>query len=160
MKDILCIYHSRTGNTRKAIEEIAKTLDAEVVEITDGIVRTGTAGFVRSGCDAMRHTTLPLEPFQTERPLEDYRLVIIGTPLWAGRCSSVTRQFLKRYGRKIKKAAFVVTRGSNHRSTEVFEQMERYVPAGSVANTSLRLNSVGYDFWRDEFLRDVQEYLR
>ena len=30
MKDILCIYYSRTGNTKKAMEEIAEALDAEI----------------------------------------------------------------------------------------------------------------------------------
>ena len=29
MSDILCIYYSRTGNTKKAVEKIARELDAE-----------------------------------------------------------------------------------------------------------------------------------
>ena len=32
MSDILCIYYSRTGNTKKAMEEIAAALDAELAE--------------------------------------------------------------------------------------------------------------------------------
>lgn len=32
MSDILCIYYSRTGNTKKAVEKIARELDAEVLE--------------------------------------------------------------------------------------------------------------------------------
>ena len=36
MSDILCIYYSRTGNTRRAVKEIAEALDAEIVAITDG----------------------------------------------------------------------------------------------------------------------------
>ena len=35
MHDILCIYYSRSGNTRAAAEEIAAALDAELAEITD-----------------------------------------------------------------------------------------------------------------------------
>ena len=35
MSDILCIYYSRTGNTKKAMEEIAAALDAELVELRD-----------------------------------------------------------------------------------------------------------------------------
>ena len=31
MSDILCIYYSRTGNTKKAMEEIAAALDAELL---------------------------------------------------------------------------------------------------------------------------------
>ena len=47
MSDILCIYYSRTGNTRRAVEEIAGALDAEVVAITDDRDRSGWKGYLR-----------------------------------------------------------------------------------------------------------------
>lgn len=159
MSDVLCIYYSRSGNTKKAMEEIAAALDAELVEITDGVDRSGTAGWLRSGMDAMRKTTEPLKPFETERPLQDYRLVIVGSPVWAGRCSSVTRGFLKKHGKKLTNAAYVVTRGSEKRDEEIYNQMDLYVPAGHVAAVSLRSGSVGYTFWQEEFLRQVREFL-
>ena len=37
MRDILCMYYSRTGATRQAMTEIAQALDAELVELTDGV---------------------------------------------------------------------------------------------------------------------------
>ena len=43
MSDILCIYYSRTGNTKKAMEEIASALDAELAELRDGVDRSGSA---------------------------------------------------------------------------------------------------------------------
>ena len=42
MRDILCMYYSRTGATRQAMTEIAQALDAELVELTDGVDRSGT----------------------------------------------------------------------------------------------------------------------
>ena len=159
MSDVLCIYFSRTGNTRKAMEEIAEALGAELVEITDGVDRSGTSGWLRSGMDAMRKSTEPLKPFETERPLKDYRLVIVGTPAWAGRCSSVVRGFLKKHGGKIARAAYVVTRGSEKRDEAIYDQMDLYVPAGHCAAVSLRSGSVGYTFWQEEFLRQVREVL-
>ena len=159
MSDVLCIYYSRSGNTRKAMEEIATALDAELVEITDGVDRSGTAGWLRSGMDAMRKTTEPLVPFETGRPLQEYHLVIVGTPVWAGRCSSVIRGFLKKHGRKLTNAAYVVTRGSEKRDEDIYNQMDLYVPAGHEAAVSLRTGSVGYTFWQEEFLRQVREFL-
>lgn len=159
MSKILCIYYSRSGNTKQAMEEIAQALDAELVEITDGVDRSGTAGWLRSGRDAMRRTLEPLKPFETERPLQEYQLVVVGTPVWAGRCSSVTRAFLKKYGKKLTNAAYVVTRGSEKRDEAVYEQMDLYVPAGHKAAVSLRSGSVGYSFWKEEFLRQVREFL-
>ena len=37
MSDILCMYFSRTGNTRTAMQELAGELDAELVELTMSI---------------------------------------------------------------------------------------------------------------------------
>ena len=159
MSDVLCMYYSRTGNTKKAVEEIARELDAEVVELRDDADRSGAGGWLRCGLDAMRRTTRPLLPFETERPLSDYRLVVVASPVWAGRCSSVTRGFLKQHGKKLSNAAYVVTRGSEDKSEEVFEQMDLYTPCGHVAAVSLRVGSVGYAFWREEFLRQVREFL-
>lgn len=159
MKDVLCIYYSRTGNTKKAMEEIAAELDAELVEIRDDVSRGGALGWLRCGLDAMRRTTRPVSDFQTERPLSAYRLVVIGTPIWAGRCSSVVRSFLKKHGKELRGAAYVATRGSEDRSEEVFEQMDLYAACGHKAAGTLRLDSVGYEFWREEFLRQVREFL-
>ena len=47
MKDVLCIYYSRTGNTKKAMEEIAQALDAELLELKDGVERGGLRGWNR-----------------------------------------------------------------------------------------------------------------
>ena len=105
MSDILCVYYSRTGHTKQAMEEIAQALDAELAEISDGMDRSGALGVLRSGLDAMRRTTRPIKSFQPRRPLESYRLVIVGSPIWAGRCSSVVRGFLKPYGKMISNAA-------------------------------------------------------
>ena len=93
MSDILCIYYSRSGRTRQVMEEIAQELEAELVELHDGVDRAGVRGILRSGLDAMRRTPQPVEPIQTAQNLKDYRLVILGTPTWAGRCSSVMRSW-------------------------------------------------------------------
>lgn len=159
MKDVLCMYYSRTGHTKKAMEEIARELDAELVELQDGVARGGLGGWLRCGLDAMRRTTPPIRPFETERPVKDYRLVIVGSPVWAGRCSSAARDFLKRYGKELQNAAYVITRGSEDKSEEVFEHMDLYTPCGHRAAVSLRSGSVGYAFWQEEFLRQVRDFL-
>ncbi|MFR6695035.1 MAG: flavodoxin family protein [Dysosmobacter sp.] len=126
MRDVLCIYYSRTGNTKRVMETIAKEMDAELLALTDGVERSGLRGWLRSGMDAMRKDCPDVLPFETERKLENYRLVIVGTPVWAGRCSSVIRSFLKNHGGELNRVAYVLTRGSEHK-------MRGYLPAdGSV----------------------------
>ena len=43
--NILCIYYSRTGNTKKAMEEVAEALDCECLEIRAGILLPGPSAF-------------------------------------------------------------------------------------------------------------------
>ena len=159
MSDVLCIYYSRTGNTAKAMEEIAQALGAEVVEIRDGVVRSGWRGAIRSGLDAMKRDCDPLLPFETERPLSDYRLVIVGTPVWGGRCSSPIRGLLKRRGLEMSRVAYVLTRSGNRRCVSVYDQMDLYTADKHILEVSLQPGSVGYTFWRDKFISDVQQYL-
>lgn len=159
MSDILCIYYSRTGATRRAIKEIAELLGAEVTAITDDTERDGWRGYLRCGMDAMKTSTRPLRPFQTEKPIEDYKLVIVGTPVWAGRCASPVRALLKRRGLEMKNVAYVVTRGAVQRSEEVYEQMDLYTAAPHCLAVSLRPGSEGYDFWRNDFVQNVRRHL-
>ena len=126
MRDVLCIYYSRTGNTKRVMETIAKEMDAELLALTDGVERSGLRGWLRSGMDAMRKDCPDVLPFETERKLENYRLVIVGTPVWAGRCSSVIRSFLKNHGGEMKRVAYVLTRGSEHKSEDIYRQMDQY----------------------------------
>ena len=159
MSDILCMYYSRTGNTKKAMEEIAGALGAELVELSDEVDRSGWKGWLRCGIDAMRRTTAPLKPFQTEKALKEYKLVILGTPVWAGRCSSVLRGFLKKYGKHLQNAAYVLTRSGEDKYEEIYDQLDMYTPCGHQVTASLRCGSVGYVFWQEEFLRQVREYM-
>jgi len=159
MSNVLCIYYSRTGHTKQAMEEIAQALDAELVEITDGMDRSGALGAFRCGLDAMRRNTKPLRSFETRQSMKKYRLVILGTPVWAGRCSSVARDFLKRYGKDLQNVAYVITRGSEDKNEEVYDQMDQYTPDGHRAAVSLRVGAVGHVFWQEEFLRQVRDFL-
>jgi flavodoxin len=151
------MYYSRTGNTKRAMEEIARALDAELVELEDGVDRSGAKGWLRSGLDAVRRSSPKVK---YKWPLSDYRLVIVGTPVWAGRCSAPVRGFLKQNGRDIRNASYVITRGSEDKNEDVFQQMDLYAPCGHRTAASLRVGSVGYEFWQEEFLRQTQEFLK
>lgn len=159
MSDILCIYYSRTGHTWNAVCEIADALDAETVQITDDRDRSGWRGYIRCGMDAMKTSTRPLLPFQTEKPLSEYRLVIIATPVWAGRCASPIRALLKRRGLELSNVAYVVTRSTTQRSEEVYDQMDMYTGQTHRLAVSLRPDSEGYEFWRNDFIQNVRRLL-
>ena len=133
MSDILCLYYSRSGNTRQTMAEIAEALEAELVEFT--------------------------EKFETAKPLEEYRLVILGSPVWAGRCASPVRGLLKRRGQELSRVAYVLTRGGDKRYEEVYRQMDSYTAQPHLLEVSLRPGAVGYEFWRDKLVGEVRRYL-
>ncbi len=159
MSDILCLYYSRTGKTRAVMQDVAEALDAELVEITDGIDRSGALGFFMSGIDAMRRGTHKTQPFHTEKDLEDYKLVILGSPIWAGRCSSVIRGFLKRRGLELQNVAYVLTRSSEHKDEDIFDQMDLYTANKRLAAVSVCYDNIGYHFWRDQFISEAKNVI-
>ena len=156
MSNILCIYYSRSGKTRQAMEAVAADLEAELVELTDGVDRKGNLRAVAACFDAVRKATRPLEPFQTAKPIDQYDLVIIGTPVWAGRCCSVIREFLKKYGSDLSRVAYLLTRGSKRKYEEVCRQMDTYTAAPHLYWASLQAGSAGEAFWRTEFIRQIR----
>jgi len=159
MANILCVYYSRSGKTRQEMEFIARELDAELVELTDGVNRKGSIRAVASCFDAVRRSTRPLGPYETRLPIEEYDLVIIGTPIWAGRCCSVIREFLKKCGSDLHRVAYVMTRGSKQKYVEVCQQMDLYTAEPHLFWASLRVGSAGVAFWRAEFIRKVRGLL-
>ncbi len=156
MPNILCVYYSRTGNTEKLMQEIAADLNGELLKLDDGVDRSGLRGWLRSGLQAMSRRLPAVKPPETELPLSIYDLVIIGTPVWAGRCSSPVRSFLVEYGNELRRVAYVITRSSDVHYEEIFEQMDLYVPIPRLSAVSIRPNTVGAAFWREEFLTTIR----
>lgn len=157
MPYILCVYYSRTGSTEKLMREIAAELNCEAVKLDDGVDRSGMRGWFRSGMQAMARRLPKVKPFKTALPLGVYDLVIIGTPVWAGRCSAPVRSFLSQYGEELRRVAYVITRSSEVRYEDVFDQMDLYVHTPRIGGVSIRPDSVGAAFWRDEFLTKVRD---
>lgn len=156
-KNILCLYYSRTGSTEKLMGEIAQELGCECLKLEDGVNRAGLMGWLRSGMQAMARNIPPVQKPETRLPLGEYDLVILGTPVWAGRCSAPMRSFLRDHGEELGPVAYVITRGSDNRYDEVFDQMDLYVKDPRVKDVSIRPNTVGSTFWRDEFLTGLRE---
>lgn len=155
-KKILCLYYSRTGKTEALMQEIAGELSCEAVKLEDGVSRSGPMGWLRSGMQAMSRHVPPVRKPETKLPLGEYDLVILGTPVWAGRCSAPVRSFLLEYGESLGPVAYVITRGSDVHYDEVFDQMDLYVRKPRVKAVSIRLGAVGSTFWRDEFLASLR----
>ncbi len=111
-KRILIVWYSRTGTTRTVGEQLAEALGdgVEVEELADTKKRGGPLGFIGAGRDALRRTLVPIEPVRCD-PTK-FELVVVGTPIWAGRMASAVRTYLTDHHGGVGRAAFFYTAAS------------------------------------------------
>ena len=118
-RNILVVYYSRTGSTRKVAEYITKQLGADMEMIIDMKKRSGVFGFVIGGMDAlMRKET---EISEIKKDPSKYDLVIVGSPLWAGNIPPAIRTYLNKYKANIESVAFFATSGGSSQG-KIFEE--------------------------------------
>lgn len=109
MKKVVA-YYSRTGNTKFVAERIAEQLGADLCEVTDKKNRQGRLVFLTGGLAALREKLTDIE---VSKPIEEYDLVIVGSPVWAGKIAPATRKLLVTNDFSEKFVAIFVTLGGN-----------------------------------------------
>ncbi len=141
----IVLYYSRTGNTKKVAEFISYGLGCESTKILDKKDRSGLSGYIRGGWDAWRENRTDIgftEDFDPSR----YDLLVVGTPVWAGKPSPAVRTFITDLEEKVGDIAFFCTLGGTGDKT-TFQKLEELYgepPVASVAVTEKELNSNTY----------------
>ena len=153
------VSYSLSGNTKGIADRLHKELGGTMTEIETVVPYTGDYNaIVAQGEDEIRRGFMPdIRPLGANAA--DYDTVILGTPVWAGRCSSVIRGFLKRRGYEIQNAAYLITHKSEQDYKDVFRQMDLYLQTPHVAEVSLCPDSAGYHFWRDQFVKACSDFI-
>ena len=105
----LVVYYSRTGVTRQCAQTLAKTVGAEIEEIADPTRRGGFIGFMRSGYEASLNRLVRIGDLK-HNP-KDFDLVVVCTPVWAGKPASPVTTFIKKYQSSIRNIAILLTHG-------------------------------------------------
>jgi len=129
----LIVYYSRTGNTKKVAEELANKLDSEAIEIIDEKDRSGGIGWIGAGKDALKKNFTTIKPILKD--ISKYDLIIIGTPIWAGKMTPALRTFIKNYKEKIKNYAVFTTAGSSS-SESLFIEIKKLMGMESKINSA------------------------
>ena len=89
----LCLYYTRTNTTKTAVEHLAKLLNADVVEYTDGKDRSGIKGYI-GACFAKIREDVEIKG---DIDLSSYDRVIIGMPIWAEGPCVIGKAFIDKY---------------------------------------------------------------
>ena len=107
---ILVAYYSKSGNTRKIAEELAKNLKADIDEIKDKKRRGFFGTWIKGTRQAMNQKSS--EIIFNKNP-KDYDLIVLGGPVWAWNLIPPLRSYLEKNKNSIKKLAFFLTYGGN-----------------------------------------------
>lgn len=105
----LVVYYSRTGVTKGIAEEISKTINCDIEEILDKENRSGIIGYIKSGYETVRNKVSEIEPPKND--LANYELLIIGTPVWAGKMAVPVKTYIEQNRDKIPNLACFCTCG-------------------------------------------------
>ncbi|HOX07876.1 MAG TPA: flavodoxin [Planctomycetota bacterium] len=139
----LVVFYSRTGNTRKVAQALARELGAEAEKINEPETRGGLLGYLLAGRDAALKRLTPIEPLAFDPAA--YDLVVLGTPVWAWTMASPVRTFLTEQAAKLKGVAFFCTQGGSG-AERAFRQMEELAGRKPVATLALLEKELKGDF--------------
>ncbi len=120
----LVVYYTRSGNTRFVAETIAAEIGSDVEEVVDLKKRSGVFGYLSGGSDARRGKETEIAP--TKKSPSEYDLVIVGSPIWAGRHVPAITTYLKMNDVSGKKVAVFFTQGG--KKPQGFEQVKALMP--------------------------------
>lgn len=119
----LVVYYSRTNVTKSLAEKIASEINADTEEIIPKVNYQGKIGYIRGGKDAMSEKIVELEGLKHDP--NEYDIVYIGGPVWAGKAANPVISYLKQNEGKFTNVKFFMTAGKSGFESS-FKQMEKY----------------------------------
>jgi flavodoxin len=105
----LVVYYTRSGNARFVAETIAAEVGADIEEVIDQKNRNGIRGYLSGGFDARREKGTEISV--TTKDPGIYDLIIVGSPLWAGRATPAITTYLRKNDLSSKKVAIFFVQG-------------------------------------------------
>lgn len=149
----LVVYYSRSNVTKKLAEEMAGKLNADIEEIIPKVNYQGKMGYARGGKHAIQEKVIDLEPLKYDP--EDYDMVYLGTPVWAGKSSTPLYSYIKQNEGKFTNVKFFITLGgSGDEST--FKQLEKVTGVKPQKTLSLSTKEVKKDLFESKLTSFIE----
>ena len=140
----LCLYYTRTNTTKAAMEHLAKLLDADLAEYTDGKDRSGILGYI-GACFASKKKAESQVSIKGNIRLDDYDRVIIGMPIWVEGPCAIGRGFVEKYKAKLPKDVYyAVTHMGKAGYEKKIKAMDEILGRSSTGHISLQTKEHDY----------------
>lgn len=151
----LVVYYSRTGITKRIAEEISQSIECDVEEIMDKENRSGIIGYIKSGFEAARNKKTEIET--PKHDLANYDLLIIGTPVWAGKMAVPVKTYLEQYNNRIPNLACFCTCGSSgiEGTLKGIAEAAKVSPLASFGLKASEIKSGSYSSVIEKFVQDI-----
>lgn len=152
-KKVLVVYYSRTGNTKKVAEEIARLLDGDLKEIRSAVAYPeGFFGFTKALYHSISKKNIGIE--SSFSGFEKYDLVVVGGPMWAGSVSSPMRRFLNLYSGQMKNIAYFFTQGGHTNPDKMAQEVQSVVGKKLISILSIS----AMDFRTESFRKKAKKF--
>ena len=113
---ISIIYHSYSGNTRSVADKVHAACGGNLIEVKSKEYSSRLAAYTIGCYRAMKGMCDPIEPAVIDVAADD--LIVIGTPVWAGRATpAINAAVTALQGCDGKKAVIFATCGGKERET-------------------------------------------
>lgn len=155
MKTLL-VYYSRTGNTKKIAVAISEALNCDIEEIVDKDKRSGIIGYIKSVYHASRGKIAVIEEPKYE--LSQYELVIVGTPVWAGKMAVPVKAYLNKNMDKIPLLACFCTCGGRGIESTI-DDIAGYTNINPMASFGLKSPQMKDGSYKNTVEKFVQEVI-
>ena len=145
----LCLYYTRTGSTKAAMEKLAQLLDADLAEYTDGKDRSGVLGYIGACFVSAKKTRVAIKE---NVDLASYDRVIIGMPVWVEGPCAIGRAFISQYKESLKgEVYYAVTHMGKGTYEEKIKAMDQLLGRPSAGQISMQTKE-------HDYLKDIEEF--
>jgi flavodoxin len=134
----LVVYFSLTGSTEFVAKIISEQLNADLCEVVDKKHKKGKLIYLKGGAASVREKLTKIE---APKSIDNYELIIVGSPIWAGKITPAIRTFLSLNDFSDKKGAFFITLGGN-KPEKSFENMRRTTGFNSIVKELAVSNTI------------------
>jgi flavodoxin len=124
----LVVYFSLTGSTEFVAKIISEQLNADLCQVADKKNKKPKLIYLKGGAASFREKLTKIE---VPKSIENYDLIIVGSPVWAGKITPAIRTFLSLNDFSQKKGAFFVTLGGD-KPEKTFQNMRKTTGFSSI----------------------------
>ena len=152
-------YYSLSGRTKEVCVELSRLLNCYIEGIVDLRERRGFLQFFRNGFEALFNKETQIAPLKSS--VRDFDVVIVGTPIWAGKIPPAVRTFVNQNASDIRKYALVFTYGFElaKRAVSAFEKILGAPPAGIAGCTTREVDEENFSNELQNFIKMISIYI-